>query len=117
ASFDSTSPLRQAFKDSKDNYHTLNRAYVAVRVRQAEGNPKLQRLIASGQVSQDKARVLERACLEGLRRLDAGEKPVAEVLDDLQRYDALCKVDGNYLERYREVLTEQPWKACPCEVC
>src|SRR5262249_51940326 len=37
-SFDSTSPLRQAFKDDKDNYHTLDRNYLALRVPQVEGN-------------------------------------------------------------------------------
>jgi hypothetical protein len=90
---------------------------VAVRVPQVDGNPKLQRLISSGQVPQSKARELEHACLESLRKLDAGQRSVADVLDDLQRYDELCKVTGNYQELYREVLTERPWKACACEVC
>jgi hypothetical protein len=33
-SFDSTSPLRQAFKDDKDNYYTMDRTYTAIRVPQ-----------------------------------------------------------------------------------
>ena len=41
ASFDSTSPLRQAFKDLKDNYWTLDRTYSAIRVPQVQANPSL----------------------------------------------------------------------------
>lgn len=116
-SFDSTSPLRQAFKDDKDNYYTMNRTYVAVRVPQVEGNPKLQKRISSGKVSQGKARELERACLDGMRRLDADDVGVDVVLDALQRYDDLCGVVSDYRETYREVLTDRPWKRCPCDVC
>jgi hypothetical protein len=116
-SFDSTSPLRQAFKDEKDNYYTMNRTYVAIRVPQVEGNPKLQKRISSGKVDQGKARELERACLDGMRRLDAGQARVEDVLSALQRYDELCGVPGDYGEAYREVLTDQPWKQCACEVC
>jgi hypothetical protein len=116
-SFDSTAPLRQAFKDEKDNYYTMDRTYVAVRVPQVEGNPKLQKMISSGKVSQGKAREFERACLDGMRRLDAGDLRVEDVLDSLQRYDDLCGVSSDYREAYREVLTDRPWKQCPCEVC
>lgn len=116
-SFDSTSPLRQAFKDDRDNYYTLDRTYVAVRIPQVEGNPKLQKRISSGKVSQGKARELERACLEGMRRLDAGELGVDAVLDVLRRYDELCDVPADYDEVYREVLVDRPWRQCPCDVC
>ena len=51
-SFDSTSPLRQAFKDEKDNYYTMDRTYRAIRVPQVDGNPRLRQLIASGKVDQ-----------------------------------------------------------------
>ncbi|WP_063815746.1 tRNA-guanine transglycosylase DpdA [Sorangium cellulosum] len=116
-SFDSTSPLRQAFKDDKDNYHTMDRTYVAVRIPQVEGNPKLQKRISSGKVSQGKARELERTCLDGMRRFDAGELEVGVVLDSLQRYDELCGNLSDYRETYREVLTDRPWKQCSCDVC
>ena len=39
-SFDSTSPLRQAFKDDKDNYYTRERNFTAIRVPQARRQPK-----------------------------------------------------------------------------
>lgn len=116
-SFDSTSPLRQAFKDDRDNYYTMDRTYVAVRVPQVEGNPRLQKRISSGKVPQGKARELERACLEAMRALDAGAVQVEFVLEALQRYDELCDVDSGYREQYRDVLTDRPWKKCACNVC
>ena len=52
ASFDSTSPLRQAFKDLKDNYWTLDRNYSAIRVPQVQANPSLLKKIVAGKVNQ-----------------------------------------------------------------
>ncbi len=117
ASFDSTSPLRQAFKDDRDNYYTPTRTYTAVRIPQVEGNRKLQKMISSGKVSQDRARELEKACLRTMQRLDDGQATVKEALDVLARYEEFCGVTDNHAEVYREVLTECPWKACLCEVC
>jgi hypothetical protein len=117
ASFDSTSPLRQAFKDDRDNYYTPDRTYAAVRIPQVEGNAKLQKLISSGKLSQDRARELERACLRIMERLDASNANVTDALDALRRYDEFCGVKSDHTEMYREVLTERPWKACACEVC
>jgi hypothetical protein len=54
ASFDSTSPLRQAFKDATDNYYSMDAEFTAIRIPQVEGNPTLQKLISSGQVQQEK---------------------------------------------------------------
>ena len=51
-SFDSTSPLRQAFMDEKDNFYTMDRTYQAIRVPQVEGNPQLQARIRSGELNQ-----------------------------------------------------------------
>ncbi|WP_199188453.1 tRNA-guanine transglycosylase DpdA [Haliangium sp. UPWRP_2] len=125
-SFDSTSPLRQAFKDDKDNYYTLDRAYPAIRIPQVEGNAKLQKLISSGKVSQEKARALERACLAAMRRFDRDEVTVDEVVELLVAYERLCiekaseqdrKRKKDYADVYREVLEARPWRACPCDVC
>ncbi len=55
ASFDSTSPLRQAFKDDKDNYYAEPNNFVAVRIPQTDANPSLQRRIRAGQVDHDLA--------------------------------------------------------------
>lgn len=117
ASFDSTSPLRQAFKDDKDNYYTLDRTYTAVRVPQVEGNPALMRRINSGQVSQDRARALEKAALTALRRYEAGEQLLDETLDVVTEYDTFCDPRKDHHEIYREALGDRPWAYCPCDVC
>lgn len=116
-SFDSTSPLRQAFKDDKDNYYALDRAYPAVRIPQTDGNPKLQKRILSGMIDQDKARRLERACLGAMRELDVGATSPTAVIDLLAEYGALFEDRTNYQDAYREVLSDRPWQKCPCEVC
>ncbi len=124
ASFDSTSPLRQAFKDDKDNYYTMDRTYAAIRIPQVEGNPKLERSIRAGKTSQNEARKLERACLDVMARFDRGDATIAEALDTLSKYeDLFAAVEssgprrGNQMDRYREVLEAKPWKSCRCAVC
>jgi hypothetical protein len=116
-SFDSTSPLRQAFKDDRDNYYAAGRTYTAVRVPQVEGNPKLGRLIAAGAVSQDAARGLERACLTALTGYDRRERPLDDVLDLLRDYALLAGETRDWTAAYRATLGDRPWDQCPCAVC
>ncbi|RKG52885.1 hypothetical protein D7X30_33290 [Corallococcus sp. AB011P] len=118
-SFDSTSPLRQAFKDDKDNYYTPGRNYTAIRIPQVEGNPALQRKISSGEVSQDIARKLEKACLEVMNLFDSGRKTVDQALAVLMEYERFYDPDSkkNHEAAYRQTLTDAPWQQCPCEVC
>lgn len=117
ASFDSTSPLRQAFKDDRDNYYTLDRTYTAIRVPQVEGNPQLQRRIASGAVSQERARKLEEESLKALRQFDAGECSLENTLETIMAYENFCEPKRNLREAYREVLMDRPWSRCACDVC
>jgi hypothetical protein len=116
-SFDSTMPLMQAFKDAKDNYHTLDGNYVALRIPQVQGNPKLQRRIASGEVNQDRARKLEQSALAALRAYDAGTLGLETALASLLEYEQLHDGKVDRSRTYRKVLEDQPWKRCPCEVC
>jgi hypothetical protein len=117
ASFDSTSPLLQAFKDNRDNYHTARRTYTAIRIPQIEGNPRLQRNITAGRIDQGEARTLEQACLHALRAYDAGRAAVDEVLEPLAEYEQLYEGKVTRTAAYRELLEDRPWKDCPCEVC
>ncbi len=116
-SFDSTSPLRQAFKDEKDNYHTPSRTYSAIRVPQVEGNPKLQGRIAAGEINQDQAIRLERECLRSLIEYDRGGASLEAALATLSAYSELHGIGPQQLERERKVLEDQPWNECPCEIC
>jgi hypothetical protein len=116
-SFDSTSAFRQAFKDDRDNYHTPDRTYTAVRVPQVDGNPKLKARILAGQISQDKAVLLEQACLQALRGYDVGETDVEHVLNCLDAYQQVFGGGKDYRQAYREILEDAPWKTCPCGIC
>jgi hypothetical protein len=116
-SFDSTSPLRQAFKDDSDNYWTLDGSYTAVRIPQVEGNRNLRLNIRAGKVPQAATRTLEQRCLKLLRAYDTGLESVDDVLAALQQYEMVCGVARSRIEEYRTTLEAQPWKKCPCEVC
>lgn len=116
-SFDSTSPLRQAFKHDRENYYTDAKLYAAVRVPQVEGNPKLQRRIASGEIDQGVARKLEQQCLAALLEYDATATGLEEALKLLREYDLLYDGRKDRTSDYRDTLADCPWKQCPCEVC
>jgi queuine/archaeosine tRNA-ribosyltransferase len=116
-SFDSTSPLRRAFKDDKDNYYTLGPNYAALRVPQVEANPKLVRTIQSGRIDQRTARILERRCLESLLNYDEGHADLEDVLHELSEYEKLFESPTNYTDQYRKTLDDKPWKKCSCEIC
>jgi hypothetical protein len=116
-SFDSTSAFRQAFKDDRDNYHTLDRTYTAIRVPQVDGNAKLKKRIQAGQVPQGKAIGLERACMQALSRYDRGEEKISHVIDCLEAYEQIFDGRKRYGEAYRETLEDAPWKTCACGIC
>jgi hypothetical protein len=116
-SFDSTSPLRQAFKDDKNNYYTSRGALTAVRVPQVEGNPDLQKRIRAGSVKQPMARALEIRCLELLRTYDAGTADIDAVLAALNEYETIHSPGKSFSASNRATLEARPWKDCPCEVC
>lgn len=116
-SFDSTSPLRQAFKDAKDNFYSMDAEYTAIRIPQVEGNPSLQKKISSGRVAQEEARKLERRALDAMKRFDAGDLKVGAVLGALQAYESLYSPGESHDEEYRRTLEAQPWKMCACDVC
>ena len=116
-SFDSTSPLRKAFKDDKNNYYTPSRTYTAVRVPQVDANNKLKNAIRAGTVDQGEAIRLERDCMNSLMRYDAGDIDLEEVLDNLRQYEQLIGIKKSRIEIYRETLADKPWTKCPCDIC
>jgi hypothetical protein len=116
-SIDSTSPLRQAFKDMRDNYYADERTYTAIRVPQVEANPQLVRLIKSGKVDQGQARRLELACLKVVNAFDKKMASVGETVSLLVEYERLYEDRRTFEDIYRETLEERPWDRCPCEVC
>jgi hypothetical protein len=116
-SFDSTSPLRRAFKDDKHNYYTPSLQYTAIRVPQSDANPKLLRRIQAGQVRQEVARELEKQCLSALERFDTRTDNLEELLVSLREYEKLFDGETDRSEIYRQTLIDSPWKQCPCALC
>jgi hypothetical protein len=116
-SFDSTSPLLQAFKHDRDNYYTESFKYSALRVPQVEGNAKFGSRIRAGEVNQDQARKLEQACLQGLMRFDRQGGSVPRLVKLLRDYDLVHDGRKDRSEDYGKTLEDQPWKTCPCRVC
>jgi hypothetical protein len=116
-SFDSTSPLRQAFKDDRDNYYTVDGTYTALRVPQVDANPSLLRRITAGQVSQGQARSLEQKCLDALVSFDDGRVSLEDAVKALEEYEFLHDGKVNRADVYRKVLSDRAWKSCECEIC
>lgn len=116
-SFDSTSALRQAFMDDRNNFHTVDGDFSAIRVPQVEGNSHLKRSILAGVVSQKDAVATERECLRRLRSFDTGITPIRDVLDVLGEYETITKSKKSYLAAYQRTLEATPWKNCHCRLC
>jgi len=116
-SFDSTSPLTQAFKEDKENYYGKEGKYAAIRVPQVDINVKLKNRILSGEVRQSEAFRLERECMEGLQRFDKRRFPRADLVELLIEYQSLFGSTRNYATEYERTLRDRPWKDCDCSVC
>ncbi|MFL4469003.1 tRNA-guanine transglycosylase DpdA [Tateyamaria armeniaca] len=134
-SFDTTSPLIRAFKDSNRNYYALRpegglEYFSAIRVPQAIENNGLKNLAKQGAYSQEDLQSRERRALENLRAYDRGEVKVVDALEAVMDYTAPLAVgrDDDHTpnearklkglkERYQRTLVERPWKACRCRAC
>jgi hypothetical protein len=116
-SFDSTSPLTQAFKEDHDNYHAMDKKYCAIRVPQVDINVQLKNRILSGQVKQSEAFRLESGCLEALQLFDKKRYQREALIELLIEYQQLFGGKRNYAAEYDEILRDKPWKDCECSVC
>jgi hypothetical protein len=134
-SFDTTSPLLRAFKDSRANYFLPGpngkiRYFTAIRIPQALENNTLQRLVKFGRLSQERLMELERNALAAVRAYDRDEARLEEALDASTRYAEMLLTDPDpesspvpetklleLRQRYRETLEAQPWKHCNCAIC
>ncbi|MFW0793295.1 tRNA-guanine transglycosylase DpdA [Gordonia sp. CPCC 205515] len=118
-SFDSTSAFRQAFMDDRDNYHTVDTTYAAIRIPQVEGNVTLKRAILSGRVRQAEAISGERSALVALREYDAGKVSATAALESVLEYERIF-IDPkkkSYEAQYRRTLEAAPWRSCRCGLC
>jgi queuine/archaeosine tRNA-ribosyltransferase len=118
-SFDSTSPLRQAFLDDSNNYYIPDGAVSAVRIPQMDANIRLKRRIQAGELDCSEVRLLEQRCLAALRDWGANSRPEAlePLLGDLDRYAAFLGGRKSLREANRHTLVTRPWSHCTCQVC
>jgi hypothetical protein len=116
-SFDSTSSFRQSFMDDRDNYHTTDDRYSAIRVPQVDGNVALKKAILSGAVSQRSAIEAERLSLRRLREFDTGSCDLDEALAVVLAYGEIVGLKGDYEHEYRRTLLRTPWRECQCGLC
>ena len=134
ASFDSTSPLLRAFKDSTRNYWSLSENgelgyYTAIRVPQAHKNVTLQHRVKRGEVTQEELVAAEAGALDALREFDKGQVELGETLDRVMAYSRYSleskSLTGLELKRkiqqlrmaYEVTLSAKPWQRCGCAVC
>lgn len=117
ASFDSTSAFRQSFKDDRDNYHTSNRSYTAIRIPQTEGNARLKKSIEAGRIVQEDAIRLERQCMTALLEYAGGDGEAERILRLVREYGQVIGNRKDYAEAYGETLQDAPWKKCGCRIC
>jgi queuine/archaeosine tRNA-ribosyltransferase len=115
-SFDSTSPMIKAFKDSKDNYFTPDKHYTAIRIPSSDTTASLKRKISSGVIDQKVAQTLEQKALNAIRDYDKGNTTLEYTLECLETYEKIFR-DKVPIERYRDILLSKYWQKCKCEVC
>ncbi len=119
-SFDSASPLRQAWLNSTANYHTLQgKRYSALRIFPATAaHPRVKKLLAAGTRTLDDLQEGERQALLAVREYDRGRLCLEQTLEALLAQEATDPARmALRLPLYRATLIDRPWKHCPCVVC
>jgi len=136
SSFDSTSPLIKAFKDSRRNYFlptsdgTLE-YFTAIRIpqRHGEGNPKLGHAIDRGALDEKLLFKFEKNALESLREFDAGKCSLDSAMNNIINYHQYIasETEPDPIKRNKKTefisknlkltLDAAPWKRCKCSIC
>lgn len=121
-SYDSASPIQQAFKDKYTNYWFDDYSYTAIRVPKITGgsNTKIDKEINEGNISFQNADSLQQEALKALRSLDTNNPlPDSQVLQKLKDYHKVCglEVEGRDLKELEKTVKDKPWLKCSCPRC
>jgi len=116
-SFDSTSPLMKGLKDDKFNYHTHGEDYTSIGLPQVDANNQMRQLVKMGVIDQNQAFDLEKECLSAVIEFDKGIISKESVLSSLVKYEKIYNPKASRIELMDKVLTDKPWKECPCDIC
>lgn len=134
ASFDTTSPLRRAFKDARANYYQFRgkgglEYFSAIRVPQATENSRLKRRAKESGSDQERLLEQEQRALVSLRKFDNGKEGVASTLRTVMTYTREFLWDPKKSDATNqraleaatiaagETLKRRPWTHCRCRVC
>lgn len=134
ASFDSTSPLIKAFKDSTNNYFLPNgrntlKFYTAIRIPQAIENTKLKNHAKTGLYKQEDLLKMEKEALRTIRLYDEGKVDINTTLDSIIKYtkplhwkpssteETVNRSLHNIHLHYKRTLEDRPWQQCNCAIC
>lgn len=119
-SFDSTSPLIRAFKDSNKNYWADDYQYSAIRIPQLSKNKKLVKRIQAGQVNQDTAKDNEKWSLQHIRdiaKFDSApsEEEITIALEEILLYNTYLDNDFSPNRNVNDLFDENdsnnyPWQ-------
>jgi DGQHR domain-containing protein len=117
SSLDSTAPILRSFKNDSGNYITPEGlSYTAIRVT-GLAEAAVGRLIKSGVLDGDQARVTERQALDRIRAVGEGTQSVNDALEAVRAYDELLGRDTAFGTEYERTLRDRPWERCPCSIC
>lgn len=128
ASCDSASTVLQAFKSNKDNYHTREKKYTAVRIPPASGDlsPKVRKILKSEEAEYGEASAaklhkklirLEQRALKDLRAYSSHELPLNKAMKSLIAYEDEFGGEKRYYPLFEETLRDRPWEKCQCVIC
>jgi len=134
ASFDSTSPLVRAFKDSRRNYYQRGNDekldyFTAIRIPQSSINNRLNNHVKTGQYVLEDLIELEKSALDSIRGYDAGNVNLEDALDAAIAYSEplhrTASISEESLKRklhtlrmnYQRTLEAMPWRSCECNIC
>ena len=120
SSVDSTSPLKQAFKDRCNNYYYKDKNYIAIKIPHPENNNNLKKLISSGKLPIERVRKLEYNVLNNLRYYDKNKISLDKTLKSIIEYETFYsgkRPSNKIINKYIEVLHDKPWKHCNCDIC
>jgi len=118
SSFDSTSPMKKAFKDDKVNYLGKNgRHYLAIKVSSPDES-KIKNKILSGEISYHEYSLTEQDCLKRLRDYAQNKCDLEHAFEGLNNYSKLIgKKEVKQLGLGKKTLRDRPWEKCPCPIC
>jgi queuine/archaeosine tRNA-ribosyltransferase len=115
-SLDSASPMRQAFKDAKNNYYSTQGHYTAIRIPQADKHNTLKKGAQSGLFSQYDINSAEKNALDAMYKYSQKNIHIDNVIENLQKYEKMFEGSSDW-KLIRRTLEDRPWERCSCSVC